>query len=389
MRKCGFELDLTQCELGYIAEPGVEGLSPEYFKISSELTFHNALAVSFNNWQWVDRPTALHLQLWNPKPAGPAILRLGRVCNPATPLQQLPTKAAQPASQAPNSLPQHQPRPSSSSYSSLSQRNYIRIESDTESGLDVPSTRLKRGSRNAAASKPKDDVLGTKSPRTHSSSQMQDEEPSEPNAANIINVLSEEEPADDSCFIDTQYLVDHMPPDPKQLPEREDYDSDEEFGEAMDEYLDYIHRLELARSIERSPSDSHLLIFLDYKRAVILRHVCTLMTRFGKKSVDSFTMIPRLPSQNTVFECMADFFGCYCQCRYMVSGMAFVKFMAFPGPSFSATLWVLVKLQSLSQYIMSSIFLIKCGLMSVIHKILISTTRKRIRVKHALATAAY
>jgi hypothetical protein len=88
-------------------------------------------------------------------------------------------------------------------------------------------------------------------------SQKQHEKGYESNATNVVNVInminsSSESESDDGDYFDAQFLVDHLPSDLKQLPEKEDYDSEEEFQEAMDEYLDYVHRLELARYVNNS-----------------------------------------------------------------------------------------------------------------------------------------
>lgn len=67
-RLCRFPLDLNTCELGFRSQTLQQD---QYFKISSELTFQNALAVMFNDWKASQSILSLHL--WNPKPTVPVL----------------------------------------------------------------------------------------------------------------------------------------------------------------------------------------------------------------------------------------------------------------------------------------------------------------------------
>ena len=227
-RKCGFELDFSKCELGFTAQSAVEGLGTEYFKISSELTFQNALGVSFNNWEWVEQPIALPLRLWNPKP-----------------------------------------QPSSNARANISSTDDIVIEhnSGPDNDSSMPSSRAASG--NLADPNLEDGSTGTKQSRTtFPQSPKQHEEGHESDDHNTLYYISdddgygrngdnegdkeEDEENEEEGFIDTQYLLDHLPGDQMQLPDREDFESEDEFQEALEDYVNYIQRLELARYVNNS-----------------------------------------------------------------------------------------------------------------------------------------
>ena len=77
--RCKFPLDFQRCELGFIIQPPYADLSQQYFTITSELTFQNALTVLFNNWEPENQKLPmLPIHLWNPKPTEPVFRRSAR-----------------------------------------------------------------------------------------------------------------------------------------------------------------------------------------------------------------------------------------------------------------------------------------------------------------------
>jgi len=86
------------CELGWKADSPLEGLPDQYFVISSELTFQNAVSAMQNSFRGSKGPPKLTLYLWNPVPQEPIFSRSSRVRD----VQRIPVQTnIQPLVEAP------------------------------------------------------------------------------------------------------------------------------------------------------------------------------------------------------------------------------------------------------------------------------------------------
>jgi hypothetical protein len=70
--------DSKHCELGFKVDAPMKDLREEYFKISTESAFHNALSVMHSSSMGLMDPKRLTLYLWSPPPTVPVFRRSAR-----------------------------------------------------------------------------------------------------------------------------------------------------------------------------------------------------------------------------------------------------------------------------------------------------------------------
>ncbi|KAE8440337.1 hypothetical protein EG329_008565 [Mollisiaceae sp. DMI_Dod_QoI] len=222
-RLCGFLLDAKTCEVGFKAESRFEGLGEEYFEISSELTFQNALAVLYNNWEWIAQPTALPIHLWNPRPREPIFRRSSRardnsqLSKGVSPIVLSALKAPAPAPLQPI------------------------VEKPSEATLEVQP--LPDGNENPCPILPAKPT--TELPKD-SSVTLVDGESRDIELTDVNDEETVTETLDDNGIeFDPGVLLKHLPTETIPEPDREDFENEEDYDNAMAKYLNYLREREL------------------------------------------------------------------------------------------------------------------------------------------------
>lgn len=342
--QCGFAFDVQTCELGFTTQSTSDAILAQYFEIASELTFHNALAVMYNDWDAsLEQRAALFVRLWHPRPTEPTFRRSSRArlsiqpkpvsatLQPPFPsvalesqssasdasapiiLPQAPT--AQPA--APIALPAEEPstsQPPSNIAASPDEEDIYKASSPELPKLEVVRSQSHAPTDHAGDNDADTTAKSDKAPHAEDN----DEEAAE----------DDDEEGEEPAFeVDWANLMAHLPKDGMQLPDRKDFDLDQEYDEAVGEYLDYVRRLELARLVRKYNFNEDSLTGIDSNKGVNRRHVCISMTRYGKKFAYSLVTTSLKPRRNTMalFQVVSRG-NCYLV-NSMGLGMLCVKFM--------------------------------------------------------------